>query len=144
MTGQDVTRFVLLGPTLRAPRVLVKAYAIERQHQYAERLIQSVDGETSELAGSGQRIYVPIELDCYVQPPQGELWTRRTLARELAGLLSDIEVATSVQFGDLSLPVYRIRVVTRAPTGNGYRIRLRLYSNQHEFTDADGNPVPLA
>lgn len=137
-------RFILRGPGNAVLRELQRARPRERRVEYAERLISSVDGGTPELAGSGERLPGPIEIDCSVEPPPGVWWSRTRAARELGRFLADVEQTVRVTFGDLSLPVSRVRCVSRQGTGRGYRLTLRLYSGQHEFQDATGLPVPLA
>lgn len=144
MSREDLPRFVLRGPSMTQPRVLVGGFPRERREEYAERLIQAVDASGAELAGSGQRVHVPIELDCRVESPDGVRASRLTLARELGALLADLARTTEVEYAGTRLPVYRVRCVSRVPTRRGYRLTLRLYSSQHEFTDADGVAVPIA
>jgi hypothetical protein len=137
-----VSAFVLTGPN--GPRVLSRARPRERTLAHAETLITSVDATASELVGTGQRQYIPTELECYLESPPGEVWSRVTLARELGALIRDVETATLAEYGPLKHVLHRARIVTRSPTERGYRLTIRLYSPDHEFTDTDGTPVPLA
>lgn len=138
----SVPAFVLVGPEV--PRELPYAWPRERALAFADTVIQSVDGTTNEVVGTGQRLYTPIEIDCKLEAPEGEQWERLQLAEALANLMLDLDQTTSVQFGRAAYPVSKIRLIARAPTERGWRLTLRVLGPKHEFEDEEGNPLPVA
>lgn len=119
--------------------VLRYGYPRERVLEYNERLGSAVESDVAQLFGDGTRVPTPMDLDHYIY---GE--SRHHAARLVGEFEADLKLAQAIEFGDLTLPLLRARVVIRAPTDDGFRLTTRLFSAQHEFTDGNGLPVPLA
>ncbi|WP_019008989.1 hypothetical protein [Deinococcus aquatilis] len=121
-----------------APQVLKRGYPRERALEYAERLGRAVESNVAQLFGDGLRNPVPLDIDHYIE---GE--SRLHAARMLGEYELDLVSASALEFGDLTFPLLRARVVARSPTDTGFRVTTRFFSAQHEFTDGTGVAVPL-
>lgn len=118
--------------------VLKYGYPRERPLDYAERLGRAVESDVAQLFGDGKRNHTPIDLDHYID---GD--SRLHAARLLGEYEADLALATGLEYGDLTFPLLRARVVARSPTDTGFRVTTRFFSAQHDFQDAGGTPVPL-
>lgn len=134
---RETTPFVVRLST-GGQHVLRYGYPRERSIDYAERLGRAVYSDVAQLFGDGKRNPAPIELDHYIE---GE--SRLHAARLLGEYEADLTSASALEFGDLTYPVLRARVVARSPIPDGFRVTTRFYSAQHEFTDGNGVAVPL-
>lgn len=119
--------------------VLRYGYPRERQLEYNERLGSAAESDIAQLFGDGTRKPTPMDLDHYIY---GE--SRHHAARLVGEFETDLRLAQAIEFGDLTLPLLRARVVIRSPITGGFKLTTRLFSAQHEFTDGNGLPVPLA
>lgn len=141
---QERTPFVVrLAP--QGQHVLRYGYPRERAIEYAERLSRMAESDVAQLFGDGRRNHTPIDLDHYI-------WgtTRLEAARLLGEYERDLADASALEFGDLTFPVLRARVLARSPVHDprspepdGFKVMTRFYGTRHDFEDGDGNAVPL-
>lgn len=125
--------------------VLRYGYPRERQIEYAERVSRMAESDVAQLFGDGRRNHTPIDLDHYI-------WgtTRLEAARLLGEYERDLADAVALEFGDLSFPVLRARVLARSPVHDaggsepdGFKVMTRFHGTKHDFEDGSGNAVPL-
>lgn len=138
---REITPFVL---RLSDGSAYPLRYALPRGRniEYNIRLGQAAESDVAQLFGSATRRHTPLELDAYVY---GE--SRIHAARLVSELDAALAQTAALAFAELTFPVLAAHRLSSGPADRpgyiGFRVALRFYGSQHEFTDSDGVPVAL-
>jgi len=131
--------------TAGAPLVLGLIEVKESKLEFADEIGRSVESSTQQVGGDGEREPHWKEFDTWLTTRTNP-WGRAT---DLQAFENALRFASYAAIDVLRYPITRIRVVSRSPHRNGYRLGLRMIGPYPDFMfwDAQNNvpigPAPL-